>query len=338
MSTFELFNPDRKNRFLNERYPNEGTRATNTTLFKSIGQFEKDLNIDISDFNHSEAVELLMGLKKKSFRSLDVAHSIIMSYEQWCLDEKYHKTFIPVFKLISKEELKNYVHKVAQKNSYFTRDQMYEICSKLYNAIDQAILISLFENIRGRTIKEFSFEELRNLKKKDIYPETNTIITTREPDPKNGVYLPQKIIIPVDPRTIQILLKASIETMYHKENGYDTGVLASMPIKDTPYLIRTIEKFTMEDEDRITVGNINSRFKNFRKYLNMSFLSPTLVYQSGLFDKCLRKELEIGEELKPIHYKQIFQKLELDDRNGASLKKMYEMFKRSKNSKSTALK
>jgi len=126
--------------------------------------------------------------------------------------------------------------------------------------------------------------------------------------------------------------------MYHKENGYDTGVLASMPIKDTPYLIRTIEKFTMEDEDRITVGNINSRFKNFRKYLNMSFLSPTLVYQSGLFDKCLRKELEIGEELKPIHYKQIFQKLELDDRNGASLKKMYEMFKRSKNSKSTALK
>ena len=324
---FRLYDPDRKNRFLNEKYPNDLTRATYTSLLKAVGKFKRDKNKDVCDFSYAEATELLIGLGKKTFRSIDVAHTIILKYGDWCLDEKYNKTGVNIFKLFTKDDLKQYINQVAQKNSYITRDEMYDYCSQIYNYIDKSMIALLFEGLRGRSDIEHSFEELRNFKKSDIYPEANMIIATRDADENKQSQIRP---VSVDPRTIEILITACKEDTYHKSNGEATGKFAIAPIKNSPYLIRTIEKLSTNDDDRIAVGNICSRFKNFRKYTGIKYLTPTLIFQSGMLYRCLKMEEEIGEELKPENFRQLFNDLLLDERNWSGLKEMYESYKQNK--------
>ncbi len=325
---FRLYDPERKNRFLNEKYPNDLTKATYTSLLKAVGKFERDKNKDVCDFSYAEATELLIGLGKKTFRSIDVAHTIILKYGDWCLEEKYNNTGVNIFKLFTKDDLKQYINQVAQKNSYITRDEMYDYCSQLYNYIDKAMLALLFEGVRGRSDINHSFEELKNLKMTDIYPDSNMIIVTRDSDENQQS---QKRAISVGPRTMDILVAACREDVYHKSNGEAKGRFAIMPIKNSPYLIRTIEKLnTTNEDDRIAVGNICSRFKNFRKYTGIKYLTPTLIFQSGMLYRCLKMEEEIGEELKPENFRQLYRDLQLDERNWSGLKEMYKNYKQNK--------
>jgi hypothetical protein len=221
-----------------------------------------------------------------------------------------------------------YINQVAQKKSYITIDELYDYCSQLYNYIDKAILALLFEGVKGRSDIDHSFEELRNLKMTDIFPENNAIIATRDPDKEHLSKTTR--VISVDPRTMDILVAACKEDAYHKSNGEAKGKFAIMPIKNTPYLIRTIEKLASADDGRIAVGNISSRFKNFRKYTGIKYLTPTLIFQSGMLYRLLKTEEEIGEELKPEDFRQAFRNLELDERNWSSLKEMYESYKQNK--------
>jgi len=269
---------------------------------------------------------LLIGLKKKTFRSIDVAHTIILKYVDWCIKNTYSKTFVNVFKLITKKDLKQYTHQIALKNSYITRDQLYDYCDQLYNYIDKAMPALLFEGLKGRPSVGHSFEELRNLKMTDIIPESNIVIATRDPDDK--IKHPQKRTISVDPRTMNILVAACKEETYHKGNGEARGKLAIASVKNSPYLIRTIDRFDSSEDSRIAVGNISSRFKNFREYTGIKFLTPTLIFQSGMFDRCLKKECDVGE-LQPENFRQLFRDLNLDERGWSGLKEMYEDYKQT---------
>ena len=319
-----LFNEEQKNRFLDEKYPNESTRMTNTSILKNVSRFEHEKNKDLCKFSYEEVKELLIGMKKKSIKSLGVAYTIIMQYLNWCLFNHYSS--INVLKLVDKkEDLPKYIHQVAQKLSYITREQMYDYCDMLYNYADKSVVALLFETVRGRPIKDHTFEELRNIKKTDLIPESNTIIVTR--DPYGEILFPQSRPITVDPRTMEILQMACLEDTYHKLNGLDDGRFAILPTKDTPYILRTIGRKN-NTEERITVGNIGARFKNFRQYTGIRFLNPTLVFQSGLLDRCLKKENEVGE-LTSENFRQLFRDLQLDERGWQGLKEMYETYKQT---------
>jgi len=314
-----MFNPDRKAMFLNE-YPNDLTRKTYSSLLKQLSLFEEENNKDLCDFSYSEAVESLISLKKKTVKSLDVARCIIIKYVEWCELKGYSNTYVNSFKLLNKHDLQKYIHQIANKNSHITRDRLYEITNDLYNYIDKALLVLLFEGVRGRTEMENTFEELRNLKKTDVIKEVNSIIVTRN----NG----DQRVIQVDQRTMDILLNAMNQDIYHKMNGEAEGKFAIVPLKDTPYVLRTLDVNKQEgDDNRISVSAINSKLKNIRQYLNLSFLNPTLIFQSGLIERCEILEKQIGESLQPVHYKQIFRDLKLDERQWFSLKEMHLAFK-----------
>ena len=202
---------------------------------------------------------------------------------------------------------------------------MYDYCDMLYNYADKSVVALLFETVRGRPIKDHTFEELRNIKKTDLIPESNTIIVTR--DPYGEILFPQSRPITVDPRTMEILQMACLEDTYHKLNGLDDGRFAILPTKDTPYILRTIGRKN-NAEEKITVGNIGARFKNFRQYTKIRFLNPTLIFQSGLLDRCLKKENEVGE-LTSENFRQLFRDLQLDERGWQGLKEMYETYKQT---------
>lgn len=316
----KLFNPDRKNRFLNENYPNEATRTTYTSLLINIKKFEEEKDKDVCDFSLSEAIELLIGLKKKTLNSLDVAQTILVKYIDWTIEEKYSKTFINSFKLIDKDDLRKYTHRIAQRNSYISREKLYEITGQLYNYIDKAILVLLFEGAKGRSNVDHTFEELRNLKFNDIIPEANIVDVTRDDGTKRS--------IKVDKRTMDILVAASKETEYFKLNGEGKGRFAVMPLKNTDYILRTLDVESSEG-DKITPSSISTRFKNFREFTGLKFLNPTLVFQSGMLERAEEKEKEKGT-LLPEDYRLLYTNVNLDDRRWFSLKEMHEAFKKNK--------
>lgn len=315
-----MYNPDRKNRFLNENYPNESTRATYKTTLASVKIFEEEKDKDICDFSLSEAVEVLIGLKKKTFKSLDVTQSILVKYIDWTIEEKYSKTFINSFKLIDKEDLQKYTHQIAQKNSYIDREKLFDVVGQLYNNIDKAIPLLFFEGVKGRSKGEHTFEELRNLRFRDLIPELNTIIVTRDDNTDRPVS--------VDPRTMKILIAASQETEYYKLNGQATGRFAVMPLKDTEYILRMIDT-ERGDNTKITANGINTRFKKFREWTGVHFLSPTTIFQSGMLERCESKEKQVGE-LTVEHYKQLYRDVNLDPKGYSALKEMYETYKKNK--------
>ena len=112
------------------------------------------------------------------------------------------------------------------------------------------------------------------------------------------------------------------------DNGEAEGPLAVLQLIDSPYVIRTIERADSNSDGKIAPGTISSRFVNFRKYLGVNFLNPTLVFQSGMIDKCLSKEREIGE-LKSMDYQQVYKDLGLDSRPWQVLRARFENFKKT---------
>jgi hypothetical protein len=328
MNEFKFYDPERKNKFLYDEYPNEDTRKTYGSLLSKISYYEEDNHKDLCDFSLSEANDLMIGLMKTSENSVDVAHTIINMYINWCIDQNqnYSKTGFNSFKLLDKKDKQRFVHKVAQKLSYITRDEMYEKCEMLYNYIDKAMVCGIFELIKGRPEQGHSLEELRNLKKTDLLPEINRVILTRF-DENN---IPMTRSIKVDKRTMNIFVIAAKEEIYHKENGESKTTFAIMELKDNQYLIRTADNGGDGEDDRIKIPSINSRFKIIRKYTKSPFLTPTNLFFSGLFERCEQLEKQYGGKLMVEHYRQIYRDLELADRQGATLKLKYEAYKKNK--------
>lgn len=319
---FKLFNPERKNRFLNEEYPNESTRTTYGSLLAKISQYEQDKNKDVCDFSYNEAVELMIGLKKKTDNSLGVAQSMIGRYVDWCINPDQGYSAPPnIFKLINKEDKSKYTHQIAKKNTYIDREKMYEYCSRLFNYTDQSFLVLLFEGLRGRTEVNNSFEELRNFKMTDVIPELNTIIATRN----NG----ERNVMKVDKRTIDVLVYASQQTEYHRANGQATGKFAIFPLQDNGYLLRTIENNNNNEDNKITISSLNSKFRKIREYTEVSFLTPTSLFQSGLIERCEILEQEIGE-LQPENFRQIYKDLKINEKRWSNLRQIYELYKKNK--------
>lgn len=313
-----IYNPEIKQKFLEEEYPNQRTRSTYFSVFIQTADFEKDFEKDLCNFSYSEATELLMGLKKKSYKSVDVTQTILIKYVDWCInpEQGYSKTGINPFKLFTKSDLKEFVHQTALIHSFLTRERVFEIISELYNYTDKALIALLFEGVRGRTESENTFEELRNLRDIDVFPDTNELIITRN----NG----EKRVSTVDKRTIDIVLNAISQTDYHKNNGEAKGKFSIVPLKESNYVLRTIER--RNDNDRIAIPTVNTKFKAFREYTGINFLNPTIIFQSGLLEKCERLEQKLGS-LKTDDYRQIYKDLRIDDRGWYTLKEMYESYK-----------
>lgn len=310
----KLYNPERKIKFLEEEYPHHLTQKTYGSILQSYAKFEEYYKKDLCDFSPAEAVDAFIGLRKKTLKSAGVAKTVAYRYVEWC-KSRFSDTGFNAFALIHKEDLPKYLHQVAQKESYFTREKVFEIVDELYNPIDQALVALLFEKVKGKV----DFEELRNLKKSDIFPISNTIKVTRN----NG----QSRRMQVSERTMDILVETINQEEYYRENGLDTATLGISKMKDTEYLLRPVDN-GHSTEDRMAVSSINTRFRKIREFTGISFLSPMLVFQSGLLERC-EEIYNIEGGIEPEDYRGIYEELHLEKKNWFNLKTMHESFRKN---------
>ena len=311
---YELYNAKIKEKFLKTNYTNPQTERQYRYVLHKAKYFEEIYGIDIFLFNKNQIEEVLLAFGARSTNSLSSKVSILRKYIEWATQEGYCPPNIAIIDVFSRDLVK-YINKVAQKNMFITREEMYDICNQLYNYSDQGIIVALFEGIKGS-----DNEELRNLKPNDIKPVSKTIIATKDDGTTRTIYVP-------DERSIDILIKASKENVYHKGNGELESNSAIMPLKDSPYLFRSIKRKDSNDEDKIKSSTVSLRFVSFKNYLSdYKFLTPNSVHYSGMFDRCLKIEKENGEILKEDFIK-VYNDFGMNKTNWWSLKNKYEKFK-----------
>lgn len=318
----ELFNAEIKERFLSN-YTNKSTRRNYRFILAKAKDLEEFFNQDLYSFSFNQFEELMRAFDAKTTKSLGNRRSIIKRYVNWAESQGYCPPNIGL-KLLFKEDLKKYINIVAQENKYITREEMYKICDKLYNYQDKAIVVLPFEGVRGRSDIQHTYEEVRNLKPEDIDIKDNTLKLTRDNgDVRN---------IKVDERSIDILYNAALEQEYHKGNGESTGKFAIRPLADMPYVIRPIER--SDSLERISPQAVNSKFYKIRYYLpEYQFLNFTILFQSGMIEKCIEKEKEKGK-LQPEDYRNIYTRYGLKEENWYNLKENYTQYKNVSNLKS----
>jgi integrase len=280
MKDYILFNPEVKNRFLNESDYNVNTKQVIAQMFNITSETEKFYNKDIYEMSDSEIGEVLDNFNATSYETIYSKTSYLIQYVDWCIKEGYLSTNINNARLyLGKENIEKYVKKSAEKYKYLDKERFDYVIDFCNNAQDAAIFALLYEGARGRQIKEHALEELRNLKWGDCNPETNTVVLTRDDGEQSS--------LEVSTKTMEILKDANNQERYLKNNGemsdwFQARKNTELELHKTEYILKpTIQGFY----GKISAQNILQRIKIIKNtYGNNPYISVTNICRSGMIE------------------------------------------------------
>jgi integrase len=297
----EFYNSDLKNRYLNT-IDNEGTRQNIAYTFKKTAKIESEKGKDLCQFNFEDIDELFRSFRTKSFAAINTKASICSKYIDFCVEIGFADVNYNWIKnnFFGEDNLKKYVSKVAINKKILTREDLKNMMNICANAQDKVPIALLPEGIKGRPIKEFSYEELRNLKMSDCNTDTNYITATKDNGETRLVKVPQK--------TMDILVEAYNQTSYLKNNGVSTAKHKEVELYDSQYVLKEADRAnTITDDSRVSAQLINRRIKNVAKWYGNKFITPNNLYLSGMVDYAKQIKAEKGE-LEKEDYEEICKK------------------------------
>lgn len=277
-----LYNEEQKMRFLIERYPLESSRIKYLADFKLFSEFEKDLNKDVCNFTNNEFIDMFSGgLNAQTFTSLLTKRSTLGEYLNWAFDEGFRKDRVDIKDIITREDLKPFVRKLALEGRYITEENLKELCQNhMENAQDAILFVLPFVGVLGEELSE-----IINLKVKDCNFKTNEIkIVGRDNNPYK---MPEWIM--------NIIKEACEQTRYVKENGMSESEwrIPKLDILPTKYVLRNSGKRkTFNEETKYGYHSALNRFKKTSRLLGYEYLSPKSILKSGIFNELQKRENE----------------------------------------------
>lgn len=269
MKNQKFYNADIKEEYFNT-FQNKATQEITEYAFKKAKNTEELLGKDIFDMNINELGNLIKGL---SASTVDSAYNYAFKFQyyiDWASKNGYRKTNINPLDIIEdkKEWVKPFV--ARYKQSIFTREEILDMCEKLANYPDRAILLGLFEGISGE-----GYSELLNLRTKDLSEKDGKFFATLHN--KNG-----------EIRTIQIseklhyyLHKADEATVYYNKNGESESVRSSESILvESPYIFKKSARG--KQEGKLDLFFVNRKFQMYKDLFGAEFLRAKEVANSGI--------------------------------------------------------
>lgn len=152
-----MFNQELKDRFINEKkesiivnpyfYPN---------LFKKTEPFEEELNKDISNFTFYEIENIYKTLSVTSIERLNVIHSALKMYTDWCISEGLVPDFQNHFLEITQKNRYDYINVIKQDKMIVPKSTIIEWCQQIPNSTDAFRLIALFEGLHGKDFRDIT--------------------------------------------------------------------------------------------------------------------------------------------------------------------------------------
>jgi integrase len=280
MPDYILFNPEVKNRFIDESDYSANTKRVIAQMFSKTYKTEEFYSKDVYEMSDSQIGEVLDNFEATSYETIYSKVSYLNQYVDWCIKEQYLTTNINNARLyLGKENIEKYVKKSSIKYKYLNKEEYDYLIDFCVNAQDAAIFALLYEGARGRQLKEHALEELRNLKWEDVDENNNTITLRRD----NGDGRP----LTVSSKTIELLKDANNEQKYMKNNGQHSEWFAKrknthLLLINTGYILTpTIQGVY----GRITPQNIIQRIKTIKRtYGNNPFISVNNISMSGMVE------------------------------------------------------
>lgn len=270
MNTF--YNHFFKEEFLNT-IKTESSRTYYVSLFNKSKQLEEQLNKDMFNFTDIEVELLLYSINTSQKNTLVSYLNQCKNYCDYAIETGNKVSNINIYKSFSTDRLDQYLMRHKQK--YLSKDDIMNSLKDVYNSIDFAVYMSIFEGLLG-----FEYTEITNLTKQDIAEARENKIEDENLNEKgyllklNGL---SKRTKELNPRTIvaseelmRALEAASRQDVYYQNNGDSKSNLPSRPLLDGEYVFRNSD---LGNESKVQT---DKQFV-YRKLILLKEISDSLI-------------------------------------------------------------
>ncbi len=298
------------------------TAESDFYVLRSADEFEGLISKPIYNMTYSELKEMVVTkFRNTTAESINKNVSILRTYIDFCIGKNlviHGENRLDAF---TYEEARRLVSKQVLLNRYPTKGDIKEYQNILYNEQDKALIELAFIGVRGRTEKENTFEEIINLRRRDI-DEINNALTLTQND--GG-----KRILKVDQSLIQLLIDTYEEKTYTENNGEETANIRLSKIRET--IINNVEDFVFripgkDKFKKFTPVLLNNRMRRYQYWLDNNYLTFNSLYFAGMLDLVMEAYEEKGEVVKD-DYIDVCEKFNYDIRYYITLKNLFEQYK-----------
>lgn len=342
----EFNNKDAKEWFLAiiEQELSESTVVTYEKLMSKVSDFEKEMKNgrDVCHFSRNEILEMLGYFRIKE-SSANTYISMLRRYIDFCMNKEhqYLATGINFADEIKSSDLRRVINSRAENEIIgLTYENIIQLVQQLKNARDKAMILGMFNLIRG-----FQFKDLINLKRENISWEDRTIMIPKE----NGDI---RIIEDVDDYTLFVFDAALKEDIYYEDNGnieiakerlkedHKKGKRKNIEVDDlelekrkliqNDYIIRPIYKKSIKKEEtdfadlKIRRGDVYKVFSDIKEWTNKDWITSVDIYKAGFVNKMKKYIQKSGKESFTINdVNEFAEKNDLEIKNPYKIYKLY---------------
>ena len=247
-----LYNKSIKQLFLSQYQ--SSTQATYERIFIRSVEIEQQKNMDLFDFDKNLIEYFLFGLHPKTQQSSNTNGRIVSAYIYWAIANKLRKNN---YNPLADVDGKWFDRMSDDEAQFITKDDFNMIINECVNAQDALIFQLLWEGVQGN-----GNSELRNLTKKDINFDTNTLTLTDD----DG----RKRFLVVSDQAMHFIRKALSEKQYIKKNG-DFSLLSDNITHETElitneYVFRNSKTRTSSLNTPVDKHTIMRRISTIRDY------------------------------------------------------------------------
>lgn len=286
-------NEERKKRYLEYRdkmFQGEDTVESQfVRLFEQIAPFEKRLNKDCAEFIEPEILDFFKYLNTTSVATLRNKQSQFAGYTDWCISERLAPDNQDHYRAITIDQLAQSVNKIASKNLYLTKEDVYELCNSTNSYREKAVILGLYEGIKGENLSE-----LINLRREDLKENNRIYLKDRGKE------------VVVSPRLYQYFKEAADEmTITYQGNARNrtTYFLSSEKDKVIKLAVKSGVSFNPEDvmEARIRIYRIGSNaIKNYSGLMDLRGVRLQSIYESGILNFIFERSEQLN--MAPMEY------------------------------------
>lgn len=278
----EFYNKERKERYLSNEDITENSKIMLETLFSRSADLERYYDVDVGDFSLAQIQSLFVLGRWYSASTFSVYKVFLKKYISWCIEEGYTNN-------INNAALLN--QKTVGKE--MIRRELFPDTESFLNAMD--LVFGTYEEKEQRNMNRtflyllwlgFTKEEVVTIQRNQVFEDSVVGDAWRADN--------------IDPRMAKVL--QDVRNMEECVVEGSTGVALTKKLKQTPYLLRTMNNSRASKASVITESTVSSwhmwvdRQQNRRReddiaYIRKNF-APTKVFACGCYVRLRKWEQE----------------------------------------------
>lgn len=265
-----LYNREYKERFILNYH---GTHESRNIVFWHMlkaADYEKMIKKDMSEMNYTEIKEMLLS---GGFSTVNSALNHISTYKSYI--EYVGVTSSPFYAFDSLIDLAKEVV-AKEKNKRYTREELLNMLDELNNIVDQALLLALFEGIKGK-----SFSELLTLKTNNLSHEENDGVDSYFAKVYDSGTRTERTI-KISEHLFKLLHMADKERYYVSNNENENN---KTEYNETEFIFKKSKKGKQSNDLVLDRHFITRKFLFFKDFFGNTYLTADDIVQSGMLHR-----------------------------------------------------